>query len=76
MVFDLIFFLRNRFIFRSLSVAAKKRFQKQEIKDFERKRNGFERKRKAHGSRAVILCYPLNLFNFENLRHKQRKKTL
>ena len=39
MVFDLVFFLRNRFIFRSLNVAAKISFQKQEIKDFERETN-------------------------------------
>ena len=33
---DLIFFLRNWSIFRSLNVAAKISFQKPEIKDFER----------------------------------------
>ena len=37
MVFDLIFFLRNRFIFRNLNVAAKISFLKQKWRDFERK---------------------------------------
>ena len=38
MVFNLIFFLRNKFIFHGLNVAAKISFQKQEIKDFEREK--------------------------------------
>ena len=37
MVNDLIFFLRNKFIFHGLNVAAKISFQKREIKKFRAK---------------------------------------
>ena len=49
MVNNLIFFLRNKFIFHGLNVAAKISFQKREIKKFRAKEKNWarEKRRKA-----------------------------
>ena len=59
MVNDLIFFLRNKFIFHGLNVAAKISFQKLEIKDFERAKIILSESKNTQGSKPFKINYLL-----------------